>query len=197
MPGVPIIVIQCSLSGEDIRSFPSASEAAQNFGGKCPTPITRSIKYGTCAYGFRWRYHGTPLKPLRSDTKAGKARRIVVTKPDGTYITTYPSQSEASRQLGIGITLIESLLMTGGSSKDYHFYYEELGDKRNDSTRICRPIVALNDDDTIHAEYPSVKEAAKTLGVIPAALYVALRKSQPNARCKGHRFRYKQDLGIE
>ena len=197
MAGRSIKVVQCSIDGNDIASFPSAKDAALALGGKFGSSITRSIRYGTTSFGYRWRYFDKPLKEMRSDNQMGKARRIVVTKPDGTYIATYPSQSEAARQLGIGISLIESLLMTGGSSKDYHFYFEDLGDKRNDTPRYAREIVSLNEDGSIYEEYPSVKVAAKSLGVIPAAVYIALRKDKPNARCKGHRFRYKSEVNDE
>lgn len=194
MSGLPRKVVQCALDGSDVRSFPSAKEAAKVFGSDCPTSILRSIKYGTRAFGFLWRYAGAPLAKKRDGLTPGKARAIVATKADGTHVATYPSQMEASRQLGIGVSTIESLLMTGGVGKGYHFYYKEEGDRKKCRSRFSKPVVSLNDDDSVHREYPSARDAARELKVNPSAIYACLNPKNPNDRCKGHRFRYKQDL---
>ncbi len=83
--------------------------------------------------------------------------------------------------------------MTGGLRKGYCFHYAEEGPKPK-ATRFTKPLVGIDDSGVIKMEFPSVREAAKSLGVIPAAIYGCLRPGNERCRCKGLRWRYKQNL---
>lgn len=189
----PRKVIQCDRAGNDLRSFSSAKEAASFFNSNCPSAVQKAIRHGTCAFGYRWRYEGEPLY-IRLEGTPGKRRRIVaVSQTDGKE-TTYPSLSDASRQLGIGITAIESSLLMGCLAKGYRFRYE--GEEMAESFKNKKhrqAVVAIDDDGNIVKEFPSAYEAAKELGVIHAAIYRCLSPRNPDAKCKGFRLRYKKD----
>lgn len=187
----PRKVIQCDKAGNDLRPFPSAKEAAAFFDSNCPSAIQKAIRHGTCAFGYRWRYEGEHLF-IRPEGTPGKRRRIAAINQSDGVETTFPSLSEASRQLGIGITAIESSLLMGCLAKGYRFRYEgEALAKSYKHERHRKKVVAIDDDGGIVAEYPCAMECARSLGVIKAAVYRCLREKDSKAKCKGYRLRYK------
>ena len=192
MSNVATKVIQCTKEGKDLREFSSAKEAQLFFGSKTGNSISKAIKHGNCAFGYRWRYAGQPLY-IKPEGTPGKRRAIIADDLKGTE-TSYPSISEASRKLGVGITSIESSLLMGCTVKGYRFRYE--GEPFSESfkhKRNRRKVLFLDDDGNVIKEYESAYDCAKDLGVIPGAVYRCLRGDKPNARCKGRRLRFKPE----
>ncbi|MBO5527997.1 MAG: hypothetical protein J6A47_01585 [Bacilli bacterium] len=192
MANKPSRIIQCDKQGNDLREFSSAKEAQLFFGSKTGNSISKAIKHGNCAFGFRWRYVGQPLF-IKPEGTPGKRRAIIADDLKGAE-TSYPSISEASRKTDIGITSIESSLLMGCTVKGYRFRYE--GEKFSESfkhKRNRRKVLVLDDDGNVIKEYESAYDCAKNLGVIPGAVYRCLRGDNPNARCKGHRLRFKPE----
>ena len=190
MANKPSRIIQCDKEGKDLREFSSAKEAQLFFGSKTGNSISKAIKHGNCAFGYRWRYVGQPLY-VRPEGTPGKRRTIISDDLKGTE-TSYPSISESSRKLGIGITAIESSLLMGCTVKGYRFRYE--GEPFSESfkhNRNRRQILVIDDDGNVIKEYANAYDCAKDFGVIPGAIYRCLRSCNPNARCKGRRLRYK------
>lgn len=186
-------VIQCDLEGNEIRVFDSAAQAATSYGSKWATSIHKAIKYGLVFYSSRWKYEGEELVELLKATP-GLRRKVVAVNLATKEETVFPSMSEASRQLSLGLTSIESSLQTGGKAKGYTFYYEDVGPMPKErKIRTRNAIVALNDEGEIVREWKSAYDAAKELGVINAAVYRCLNKGNLNAKCKGYRLRYKND----
>ena len=187
----PRKVIQCDQSGKDVRVFASSKDAALCFGSKNPSAISKAIKHGLSAFGYRWRYEGEELAP-KSNGTPGKRRGIIAIEQDNGNETLFPSLSEASRKLGIGLTAIESSLQTGCLAKGYRFRYEgESLVESGKGKRHKRKVVAIDDDGNIVAEYDCAYDCAKAYGVIDAAVYWCLSPRHPNAKCKGYRLRYK------
>lgn len=196
MPNVPRKVVQCDRLGNDLREFNSAKEAAFSLGFATANAINKAVRHGNCAFGFRWRYADQPLyiKPMGTP---GKSRKIIALGEEGSE-TTFPSISEASRKLGIGITAIESALLMGCEAKGYHFRYEgEPLAKSYKHDRHKRKVIAIDDKGRIIAEYPCAFDCAKTLGVIKAAVYRCLKEKDSKAKCKGHRLRYKDEYDLK
>ena len=192
MSNVATKVIQCDKEGNDLREFSSAKEAQLFFGSKTGNSISKAIKHGNCAFGYRWRYVGQPLY-IKPEGTPGKRRAIIARDLNGAE-TSYPSISEASRKLGVGITSIESSLLMGCTVKCYRFRYE--GEPFSESfkhKRNRRKVLVFDEDGNVIKEYESAYDCAKDLGVIPGAVYRCLRGDKPNARCKGHRLRFKQE----
>ena len=182
-------VIQCDLSGEEIRLFENALEASRSLGGKDATSIHRSIQYGRPAFGFRWKYEGEELKPMPSGTP-GKRRKVISINVDAGIETAYLSLSQASRELGIRVSAIESALQTGCVANGYRFRYQgkplvEQAKRRS----YRRSIIGIDKDGTIK-RWESAYEAATSLGVIASAIYGCLNSKNSNARCKGYLLRY-------
>ncbi len=196
MPNVPRKVVQCDRSGNDLREFSSAKEAALSLGFLTPNAINKAVRHGRCAFGYRWRYADMPLY-IKPEGTPGKSRRIVAIAKDGGE-EAFPSLSEASRKLGIGITAIESALQMACKAKGYRFRYEgEALAKSYKHERYRRKVVAIDDDGGIVAEYPCAMECARSLGVIKAAVYRCLREKDSKAKCKGHRLKYKDEYVTE
>lgn len=193
MPNVPRKVIQCDRAGNDLREFPSIKEAQLSFGSTKGNSINKAIRHGCCAFGYRWRYAGEPLS-IKPEGTPGRSRRVIAIDKDGNE-DILPSLSEASRKLGIGITAIESALLMGCKAKGYHFRYEDkpmAASYKHD--RHNRKVVAIDEANQIVAEYPSAKDCAASLDVIKAAVYRCLSQKGLNAKCKGYRLRYKDDI---
>ncbi len=193
MAKTPRKIIQCDLSGQELRVFASAQEAALSCGSSWPAYIHKSIRFGSPVYGYRWKYAGMPLADMPRSTPG--ARRAVVVDHDGD-VETYRSISEASRSLGIGISSIEHSLSTGGKVKGYLFYYQDSGPMISKSPRSGhRPVVSVDDRGRVVDEYPSAPMAAEALGVSPSAIYRCLNRNNPDCKAKGYRFRYKEEQG--
>ncbi len=104
----------------------------------------------------------------------------------------YPSMMEASRQLGIRFTSIESALRTGDKAKGYRFYYSDVGPMpKEKKKRPSRTVLGLDKDGNLIKIWESAKEAALDLHVIRAAIYGCFNSDNPNATCKGYRLKYK------
>ena len=191
MAGVARKVVQCDKDGNEIRVFISAKEASESFGSRWSTNIHKAIKYGSLAFGYRWKYLGGNLEDIPIGTP-GKARKVVAVSVITKDSITYPSISEASRQLGIGITSIESSLQTGSKAKGYRFHYEDVGTMPISRKRISTAVVAIDENDEIALEFPSAKEAAIALGITSGAIYWCLNRKRPDSKCKGYRWRYKE-----
>lgn len=192
MPNSPIKVIQCDDSGHELRVFNSAIEAAKYLSKENPNFIQKAIKNGTKAFGYRWKYYGTELKIKKTGTP-GKKRSISAWKENDQTKLVFPSLSQAARELHLGVTLIEDALLNGRPRKGYYFQYideEPIAEYK----KYKKPLVAIDECDNIVLEYPSVLDAAKALAVGPSALYFCLRPGFPNCRCKGYRWRYKQNI---
>lgn len=192
MPNTARKVIQCDRSGNDLREFVSAKEAALSFGSTNGNAINKAIRHGNCAFGYRWRYADEPIY-IKPEGTPGKSRSIVAIDENGTE-SIFSSLSEASRQLGIGLSAIESALHTGCAAKGFHFRYEgEPIAKSFKREKHRKAIIAIDDECQVVAQYASAYECAANLGVIPAAVYRCLNKNNPDAKCKGYRLRYKND----
>lgn len=192
MPNSPIKIIQCDDDGNEIRIFDSASDAAKSFGNLTPNWVRKAARNGTKAFGYRWKYYGTELKIKKTGTP-GKKRSILAWKESDQTKLVFPSLSQAARELHLGVTSIEDALLNGRPRKGYYFQYtnEETITKYK---KHRKPLVAIDDDDNVVHEYPSVAKAAESLSVSPSALYFCLRPGFQNHRCKGFRWRYKQNL---
>ena len=192
MPNSPIKIIQCDDDGNEIRIFDSASDAAKSFGNPTPNWIRKAAKNGTKAFGYRWKYYGTELKIKKAGTP-GKKRSILAWKESDQTKLVFPSLSQAARELQLGVTSIEDALLNGRPRKGYYFQYLDEEPKTN-FRKYKKPLVAIDDEDNIVLEFPSVPDAAKALSVTPSALYFCLRPGFPNCRCKGYKWRYKQNI---
>ena len=192
MPNVPRKVVKCDRSGNDLREFSSAKEAALSLGFALPNAINKAIRHGNCAFGYRWRYADMPLY-IKPEGTPGKSRAIVAIAENGDE-EMFPSLSETSRKLGVGLTAIESALLMGCEAKGYHFRYEgETLAKSYKHERHKRKVVAIDDEGKIVAEYSCAMECANSRGVIKAAVYRCLKEKDSKAKCKGHRLRYKDE----
>lgn len=190
MSNTPRKVVQCDKEGNDLRTFNSAKEAALSFGSVTANAVNKAIRHGHCAFGYRWRYFGQPLY-IKPEGTPGKKRGILAIDKEGNE-TLFPSLSEASRKLDIGLTTIESALLKGHEAKGYHFRYEgEPLARSYKHDRHRRSVVAIDEQGDIVAEYASASDCAASLGVITAAVYRCLREKGSKAKCKGYRLRYK------
>lgn len=192
MPNSPIKVIQCDENGNELRVFNNATEAAKYLSKESPNFIQKAIKNGTKAFGYRWKYYGTELKIKKTGTP-GKRRSILAWKEFDQTKLLFPSLSQAARELHLGVTSIEDALLNGRPRKGYYFQYLDEEPKTN-YKKYKKPLVAIDEDGNIVFEFPSVPDAAKALSVSPSALYFCLRPGFPNCRCKGYRWRYKQNI---
>lgn len=192
MAGTARKVIQCDTSGKEIRCFDSSRQAALSFGSIWPSSIHRSIKYGVTAFGFRWKYVGDELIKKARGTPGSKRKVIAIA---GDIALPFESLSKASRILGIKLSTIEHAILTGDKVKGYRFYYQDIGPGLMEKKgRSKKPVVAVDNCGKPIKEWSSVIAAAFSLEVVPSAVYWCLNKKHPNAKCKGYRFRYKEDL---
>lgn len=190
MARTPRKVIQCDKDGKAIASFPSAKAASLSFGSPYPNAIHKAIRYGMTAFGFRWRYEGEDCsKPIKKTP--GKRRPIISINIDNQE-RLFESLSNASKDLGIGISAIEHALLTGGQVKGYRFRYADADAvtpaKQNPLTR---PIEVIDEVGQVVATYPSAKEASKALGVSLSMVYWCTAHKKKQRRCKGLHLRYK------
>lgn len=184
-------IIQCDLNGKEIRVFNDAKEAASAMNSKWAMSIYRSIRYGFPAFGYLWKYEGCELTK-RGDLTPGKKRKVVSKDISTGKKRTHASISQASRELGIAVSSIESSLLTGCKAKGYIFYYS--GESPVPSAKknaYRKAVVALNDKDEVLREWPSVHAAAKELGVTIGAIYQRLGKDSQGRKCKDYRWAYK------
>ena len=184
-------VIQCYLDGSEIHIFDSAKQAASAMNSKWAMSIYRSIRYGFPAFGYLWKYEGCELTK-RGDLTPGKKRKIVSKDISTGKKRTHASISQASRELGVAVSSIESSLLTGCKAKGYIFYYS--GESPVPSAKknaYRKAVVALNDQDDVVREWPSVHAAAKELGVTIGAIYQCLGKDSQGRKCKDYRWAYK------
>lgn len=193
MPNVARKVIMCDKAGNDLQTFSSTLEAARSFGlHRTVTAISKAIRHGKCAYGYRWRYADEPLY-IKPKGTPGKARKIIAVDEQGKEII-LPSISGASRKLGIGVSSIESALISGCAAKGYRFHYEGSSPAKSyKHDRHHLGVEVLDEEGNIVGVYDSAKEAAAALGVIPAAVYRCLNPKNKDAKCKGYRLRYKEE----
>lgn len=107
-----IPVYQYSKSGEYISCYPSATEAAALFGVEVSAMTAATNSRSVTCCGFQWRKFKTDSIPSiikektikvkeKKPSKPGNKKRIYRYSYDGTYIDSFPSASEADRQLGI------------------------------------------------------------------------------------------------
>lgn len=192
MPNVARKVIQCDKAGNDLQTFSSSLEAARSFGSSgSGNAISKAIRHGQCAYGYRWRYADEPLY-IKPKGTPGKARRIIAVDEQEKEII-LPSISGASRKLGIGVSSIESALISGCAAKGYRFHYEGSSPAKSyKHDRHHLGVEALDEEGNVVGVYDSAKEAAARLGVIPAAIYRCLNPKNKDAKCKGYRLRYRE-----
>ena len=187
MPLTPRAIVQCDRDGKDIRSFPSVIEACKELGITNKEHIYRSIKYGVVAFGYRWRYLDEPLAEMQGYNM--RLKPVIATDRDGVDHE-YKSIVDASSDLGVSVSHIQEAIITGGLAKGYRFRL--LGaDPKPKKNRHRNVVVALDDEGNIIKQWPSVYDAAENLGVIPSAIYWAINPKHKNAKCKGHRLRYK------
>ncbi len=183
-------VVAVDNDGNDAHIFDNAKIAANHFSSNYPNSIFRSIRYGVKAFGYRWKYLGEELisPPI---PKKGRKTGVIARKEETGEELSYSSLSEASRCLRIGLSAIESALLTGNKSKGYRFRYQ------GEEVRVPakkRPmkleVVALNDNREVAMRFSSVTSAAEHFHVVPSAIYRCLRKGSEDRRCKGYYWRY-------
>ncbi len=191
MARTPRKVIQCDKDGKAITSFPSAKAASLSHGSPYPNAIHKAIRYGMTAFGFRWRYEGEEcVSPIKKTP--GKRRPIISINIKDHQERLFESLSNASRNLGIGISAIEHALLTGGQVKGYRFRYADADAViPAKSQPLTRSIEVIDEVGQVVANYPSAKEASKALGVSLSMIYWCTAHKSKNRRCKGYRLRYK------
>ena len=190
MPLRPREVIQCDKDGSDIRWFSSALDACASLGVNGKEHIYKSIKYGVVAFGYRWRWADEPIvTPQSYDMRL----KPIIAFKDGIDIE-YPNIGIASKETGASISHIQDVILTGGQAKGYRFRLAGSPSKPIAKRQPKRKaVVAIDDQGDIVQEWPCAYDAAKGLGVIDAAIYHALNKKYPNAKCKGYQLRYKDE----
>ena len=189
MARTPRKVIQCDKDGKAIASFPSAKAASLSFGSPYPNAIFRAIRYGVTAFGYRWRYEGEDcVNPIKKTP--GKRRPIISIKIDNQE-RLFESLSNASKDLGVGISAIEHALLTGGQVKGYRFCYADADAViPAKSQPLTRSIEVIDEVGQVVATYLSAKEASKALGVSLSMIYWCTAHKSKQRRCKGYRLRY-------
>ena len=92
---------------------------------------------------------------------------VQINPTDGSYINEFESVSEASRQLNIGNTAIQSVAKhdkyhktAGGFVWIYKEEYDASADNRVKRTKYCKKVAKLNDNGEIISVYESIKQAA-------------------------------------
>jgi len=117
---ISLKVYQYSINGDFIQEFRCAKEAALNFGGHY-MGICQAVngKIPT-AFGYQWSYE--------KKDKLGKVRiikkSIIVTDLKNKILHEYESQTEASRQLKIGRSIIWRHLQNNKPFDNMYFKYK-------------------------------------------------------------------------
>lgn len=189
MPLTPRAIVQCTREGKDIKAFPTISDACKELGITNKERIYKSIRHGVVAFGYRWRYADEPLAEPQG---YGMRLKPIIATKDGVD-KEYSNIVVASNEIGATISHIQEAILTGGVAKGYRFRMKGTEPKKK-KDRHRKTVYAIDDDGNVVKEWPCVYDAAAALGVIPAAIYLTINPKRPEARCKGYRLRYKENL---
>lgn len=172
--------VVCVETGEVYPNIKIAAAAV----GINPSAISCVIRgVNVTAGGYHWRY---------ADEDASKGSRCrtlpVIFEDTGEY---FPSIDAAAAKLGINATTISKIAHGKTISKLHFRFAEEITyneirtqDKRFGSKTHNIPIICLDNG----KEYPSVKDAAASLGIYAQSISSVLRGKAKTA--KGYRFMY-------
>ena len=101
-------VLQYSLSGDFIKSFPSMTIACQEIGVSdgCAGIVKSCKSKNLYAYGYYWRYKRSEIFPNHIDVQPYIVRHIIQSTMDGIPVAEFNSIKEASRKTGFSETNI-------------------------------------------------------------------------------------------
>lgn len=123
------------------------------------------------------------------------SRKIAAYDLDGNLVGVYGSCGEAIRELGLPKRAAIDRVARGERPQAYGYAFKYLSeanmkiDKRPDPSYVRKPIVQLDLNDNIVAEYPCIRDAAKTLCVHSSNIGKAARGQVKT--CAGYKWRYK------
>jgi hypothetical protein len=187
------VISQYDLSGRKTREYPNLKAAARAM--KCQPGMIRRVLLGEVltAKGYYWRLGQGPgqvamvhLEESRRNWEKKICRPITQYGLDGQKIASYPSQAEASRQLGVTQLAIRGSLRNGGlhTGKNYFWRYGEGPPYIEVPTRVTRqhylqefyqqPVTQYDRQGKRIAIFGSIKDASRRVKVEPAILWKAL-----------------------
>ena len=123
------------------------------------------------------------------------SRKIEVRTVDGTFVGVYESAGEAARALKIANSNSIGRVARGERPQSHGYVFKYLSeakmkiDKRPDHSYARKPIIKLDLNDNVVAEYDCIRDAAKELGVHSSNIGKAARGEFKT--CGGYKWRYK------
>jgi hypothetical protein len=88
-------VIQYTMDGDLVQTFPSASQAAAALSVRIASILQCCKGRTNQAYGFRWAYSGEPLQPITESRHALRRKRVECLQ-DNVVVATFPSIKAAA-----------------------------------------------------------------------------------------------------
>lgn len=169
--------------GEFIKTYPSTAEAARDLGVSRNAIWTAAQSKTRLCCGMRWRFFTCAqlTESEMPDMVAKAARPVSQYTLDGMLVTTYASVEEASEKTGNKVTYLRNAMrkdnqrhICGGYVWSYD-RYERLPPELVPPDNRSRKVAQYDMEGTYIATFPSIRAAAQTVGVTPAALLRAAR----------------------
>jgi hypothetical protein len=187
------VISQYNLSGRKTREYPNLKAAALAM--KCQPGMIRKVLLGELltAKGYYWRLGQGPsqvamvhLEESKRNWEKKICRPVTQYGLDGQKIASYPSQAEASRQLGVTQLAISSALRIGRlhTGQNYFWRYGEGPPHIAVPDRVIRqhdlqefylqPVTQYDRQGKRVAIFGSIKDASRKVKVQPSILRQAL-----------------------
>jgi hypothetical protein len=186
-------VSQYNMKGKRLKAFSGIPEAAKAV-GKSPSSISNVVRgRKISAGGYIWRYGDKAQIDLESYLKKRKAasksldgKKISQYDMRGNRVAVYRSINEAERKTGIGGTTIGRVILGKAKSAGGFYWQKGVGKKKIRLTgysyglgsgvkAIQKKVKQYDLKGRLLCSYPSIKEAAKTIGVGSASIVGALK----------------------
>jgi hypothetical protein len=178
-------VAKYSKTGKLLACFPSVSQAAKDI--NCgPWSLSSQINRQRQIHikGFVYRFYDD-VAPKSIEVRASKNAPKTVTKytPLGKKIKTFPSLNAAARLENLSISAIHHGIHKKHRVKEYYYAYgnaAKIIPPASNSQKVS--VIKFDKAGNKLAEFPSVCDAAKEIGVSRQAVDFAFKRNRP---CKG------------
>lgn len=188
-------VLQYSLSCEYLKTFESLHIAAREIGVEPANISSACIGKQKTAYNYIWRYEDSPLtEEEKKFLIKGNAIPIIQYDKSGNKLNTFRSIKEASIKLGINSNSI-TRVAKGDHKLAGGFIFKYVGEPITEKDlnikviRKYKPVIQFDLNENYIAEYSSIAEAAKAVGVLARTLSGALNGKKKTV--KGYIWKFK------
>lgn len=174
-------VYQYSLEGDFINEFESVKEAGEFVGSAFSGVISNACNYKTISYGYLWSYEKVDKLDIDDFNINVQKVKVHVYDFDRTYLKSFETLSECSKELNIGkIQTITNAIYSGKKVKNWYFstaLYDELPIvKQLDNT--CS-IYQYSLDGNYIRSFSNLKELKKFYSFTKDRLEMAIYQSKP------------------